>query len=70
MSECKKGYKGDCCCRCVNQIKLFKHPWNKQYKGSIMDFTGLYACAALSKSKAIIFEKEHGCCEMFESRGV
>jgi len=67
MKQCDKGYHGMCCCTCTNQLVLYKHPWNKQYKGSIGEETGLYACAvfhAIDKNKkAVIREIEHGCCE-------
>lgn len=51
-----------CCCNCKYQLELFKHPFNKIHKGSIMDSTGLFACTFLV-SEAIIFENKHGICE-------
>lgn len=60
-----------CCCNCKNQLELFKHPWNIVNKGSILDSTKMFACIVPfdmdSKRRAIIFEKEHGECELYIS---
>ena len=70
--ECDKGYKGDCCCNCNNQIELFKHPCNKVHKGSVLESTGMYACITIldekDKYKGILDESNHGMCEMHTPR--
>ena len=60
---------GGCCCNCTNRLTLLKHPSNKlESKGSVGEETGLYACLAPEiiegNSQAILFDKEHGYCEM------
>lgn len=66
--KCDKGYKGDCCCNCDNQIELFRHPGNKypRYEGSILNSCDLFVCMAFGKHKGVIFEDKHGCCEMHQ----
>ena len=71
--SCDKGYKGQCCCGCIHQIALTKHPWNKEpHKGSIMDKTGLYACTVTHYTdktyEGIISDREHGACELWRGR--
>lgn len=58
------------CCNCNNRLTLLKHPSNKlELKGSIGEKTGLYACLAPEiiedNNEAILFDKEHGYCEMY-----
>lgn len=72
MKDCKKSYRGECCCNCQHQIILLKHPWNNgELKGNMDEETGLYACnvlftGVLEKSqKAILFDRKHGECEMY-----
>ena len=31
-ADCQHGYKGDCCCNCKYQLKLFCHPMNGENK--------------------------------------
>lgn len=72
QSGCDKGWKdGSCCCNCINQLKLNRHPLNETIgNGSIMDTFG-YVCLApefqekKEKRFGIFFEKEHGFCEMY-----
>lgn len=69
IDKCNKGWHdGSCCCNCKNQIELFKHPWNKIHKGSIMESTGMYACTLSfdsdGKQEGILYETKHGFCEM------
>ena len=33
-------YRGQCCCECVNQLEIRKHPWNKLAKGPISEVFG------------------------------
>ena len=66
-------YHGYCCCNCVNQIQVNKHPCNTtlMLKGSITEPTGIFVCLAPthwdkeSIYLGIAFEKEHGMCEMY-----
>ncbi len=66
---CEHGWHdGSCCCNCTNQLKLMKHPWNKDFgKGSISEQCG-WVCTvrfdAGDSNEAIYFDKEHGMCEM------
>jgi hypothetical protein len=71
--KCAEGWHdGSCCCNCRNQIELYKHPWNKVNKGSIMESTEMYACIVQfdcdKEYKGIIFEKKHGMCELHVRR--
>lgn len=68
-NKCDKGWhSGECCCNCKNQIELFKHPWNKINKGACSETTNMYACIVQhdcdQTNTGIIFEKQHGFCEM------
>lgn len=65
--HCEHGYKGRCCCNCVNQATLYKHPWNNipEAKGRISEVFG-YACMSVIHEKTqngIFFTSQHGCCE-------
>ena len=61
-------HDGDCCCNCANHVTLFKHPWNKKFKGAISAPTGLYACVVRldmeGVREGIVFDREHGYCEL------
>ena len=67
--DCEHGHQGDCCCNCENQLKLMKHPWNKEFgKGSITEQCG-YVCVMKfgdnsNSGEAVYFDFEHGMCEM------
>ena len=63
MSKCEHEHAwndGSCCCNCVYQCSIKKHPWNKDesFKGSIRDSVG-YGCA--------VFFVEH---QIFRSEGM
>lgn len=30
--QCEQGYKGDCCCNCIHQVKIHCHPLNGEQK--------------------------------------
>ena len=73
--KCDKGFKemGTCCCNCVHQMKLFKHPWNSNYgKGSIKDQMGFICKAGFPEDgvtdEAYYFEKQHGMCENWQEK--
>lgn len=73
MKKCDQGWHdGRCCCNCKFHVELFKHPWNKINKGSISESTGMYACIVQldisDEHKGIIFEKDHGMCELHQWR--
>lgn len=69
-----------CCCKCVHQVELAKHPSNTtpSFKGSILE-RAAYGCnvfyemnnssffmnGKLGESAIIIMENKHGECEMF-----
>lgn len=72
-NKCDKGRPdGSCCCNCIYQIELFKHPWNKLHKGSVLESTGLYACIAplddTHINRGVIFEFKHSYCEVHTRR--
>ena len=72
-NKCDKGWHdGSCCCNCKHQIELYKHPWNKVNKGAVTEKTGMYACIVRldvdQSNQGIIFEKQHGFCEMHEPK--
>ena len=65
-----KEYNGACCCNCIHQRKLTKHPWNDatMFRGSIseqvVDGKGnlIYVCTVLES--AMSFDRQHSLCEM------
>lgn len=63
----KNGCKG-----CRYLIELFKHPWNKQFKGACSESTGLYACLIEheidNNNNAMIFDTITVGCEMYDSK--
>lgn len=70
MRTCTEGYKGDCCCLCIHQMPVVKHPWNKNdwAKGSISEKMG-YVCLANADPRdehtAMFSDRDHGACELF-----
>lgn len=74
---CRKGWddeqynqEGRCCCNCVFQRKLVKHPWNIDgFKGSISeqvtdsDGDGITVCLVFEQ-EAMSMKGSHGMCEM------
>ena len=69
---CDLGHNGDCCCNCMNQITLYKHPWNIINKGASSEESGLYACisqhACDDNRKGLVYEFQHGCCELHKRK--
>lgn len=75
IGKCDKGHNGDCCCNCINQIKIHRHctfDKTKQDKGCICNkpfiYNGkeAYLCNMRfedGSSQASIMNK-HGMCEM------
>jgi hypothetical protein len=58
----------ECCCKCVSQMQINKHPKNKgESKGSIRDLYGFVCLNKFGdKSGSPTFsEDKHGSCEMF-----
>lgn len=80
MNPCMKGWnelqynsEGRCCCNCVYQRPLVKHPWNEGiFKGSIMtqvideDNNPIWVCLAM---EAMSMNREHSMCEMHTFKG-
>lgn len=65
--KCENGYldTGQCCCNCIHQNKLHKHPANKDIgKGSISEQMGYVCSYPLKENTSIFFDHEHGMCEM------
>lgn len=64
----------NCCCKCIHQRELRKHPWNENFgKGSISEGCG-WACTVTfgdgsNAGLATYFDREHGECELFTARG-
>jgi hypothetical protein len=62
-------HDGSCCCNCIHNLKLMKHPWNTSSlgKGSITEHMGFICTATFedgsSEGEATFFEFEHGSCE-------
>ena len=72
--KCEHGWhSGECCCNCAKQLKLMKHPWNKEFgKGSITEQCG-WVCTmqfddSSNKGEAVFYDFEHGMCEMYQRR--
>lgn len=67
MDKCDKGWhNGDCCCNCVNQFKLSKHPWNKDIgKGPVSEYMGFVCVLNFGDDDrmATFFDREHSYCE-------
>lgn len=71
---CQYGWHdGSCCCNCINQKKLMKHPMNRVLgKGNISDQMG-YVCVVeledneSNKGNAVFHDylNEHGMCELY-----
>lgn len=71
MAYCKHGEKGNCCCNCKNQIRLFKHPKNTGiFKGLTTEESGYYSCRLpiLACNKVIVYSSGHGACELYTSQ--
>ena len=82
MKPCMKGWndeqynqEGRCCCNCINQRKLVKHPWNEGiFKGSIMDQVAdeqgspIWICVTLREVMSM--NREHGMCEMHDFKEI
>ena len=73
-NKCDKGwYNCECCCNCKHQLKLMKHPMNKDFgKGSIMEQCG-YVCTTpfddgSNAGNGIFSDRQHGMCEMHEPK--
>lgn len=63
----------ECCCKCIHQVKVVKHPSNvnELAKGKMGELMG-YGCDIIQyedKENVVIFsESSHGECEMFSKR--
>lgn len=69
-NDLESNSKGKCCCNCKNQVKIMKHPWNKNdfANGHITEQIG-YGCAAPELAPNIIFfDNAHGMCELYENK--
>ena len=74
MSESREKCNHECCCNCVNQIQLLKHPLNEHevFKGQISEPSGFYLCVAdmnadgNANRSGYVLEDRHGMCEMYE----
>ena len=66
VEDCEFGYRGDCCCNCINQFPIYKSPTNKDAgKGSILDQMGWVCSINLDEKHYHIFsDKIHGMCEL------
>jgi len=66
--DCPEGYKGECCCNCINLFELYKHPDNKIHKGCFTESSGMFAYIAghvLENSyEGTIRDRKHGSCEL------
>jgi hypothetical protein len=53
MKKCKYGHKGQCCCNCDCQYKLY----------TIEDLSKQIGWICLLQGEFAVINKEHGCCE-------
>ena len=75
MSQCNKGYKGDCCCNCQYQCQIQGHPHNKtpEYRKPTTGDSMAYGCTVffvghqLNKEPGIQHEGDLGIVTIFES---
>lgn len=76
MNVCYKGWSdldanrsGRCCCNCVNQVAIYRHPWNTmvggRMKGPVTQIAG-WGCKAMENGGLIFMEDEHSMCEVHE----
>lgn len=66
MKECHKIPIGGgcCCCNCIYQVEIMKHPWNKGFaKGGVTETLG-WGCNA-HDPRVIFRSSKHGVCEMW-----
>lgn len=79
MSDCAQsledfkgyGFAGDCCCNCIHQVTLHRHPWNRTeaVKGTGEFSKGCIAFIA-DGHVAIHEHGDHGMCELHERKSV
>ncbi len=57
MVKCNEpgSHQGDCCCNCVYQCEITKHPWNEEelLKGRISEHVS-YGCASFFAQHSIM----------------
>lgn len=58
---------GRCCCNCLYQKPIVKHPWNKTmiFRGSASDQIA-WGCMVPDMPGIVLSEREHGMCEVHE----
>lgn len=68
--ECQKqNWNDKCCCSCKYQRPISGHPWNKNpyTRGSILNTIG-YGCDVPDMPQIVLFDDQHGICEMWEEK--
>jgi len=79
MGKCDKGYQGECCCGCVNRMKLHRHccvDKKESEDGCIcsqqveINNDPMWVCIIDIKmgGDRANLSHEHGCCELWESK--
>lgn len=65
----KKHYFDRCCCTCAYQKPIVAHPWNDHpyLNGSVRDIIA-YGCNCPEFDCTIMFDTEHGMCEMHQHK--
>jgi hypothetical protein len=60
---------GRCCCNCKYQKPAVGHPWNtRQWLKKSISTMVAYACTVPDMERIVLFDKEHGMCEMHDWR--
>lgn len=57
--------QGSCCCNCIFQKPIVKHPWNtvEIFKGRISEQIA-WGCTVPDMEAVVLSERQHSLCEM------
>lgn len=66
FAECNVyNFGGLCCCNCMRQVKVLKHPGNNGFgKGNVSSILG-YGCQITFNGEMIFKSDKHGICELY-----
>lgn len=70
MGCAKEEWNNQCCCNCKFQVRIYKHPLNKESftKGSILDKIGYGCLFPESIGKVVFMDRRHGLCEVWKKK--
>jgi len=64
--SCDKGYKGDCCCECKNQLKI--HVCNCGLCSTVEGYICMVGHILDNDYSCVYKVSGHGCCELWKRR--